>query len=53
MLVLVLILATSSFYAAAGLGLPYIIKTLVRLFGSVQLLDTKRVIGGEELGSIA
>ena len=48
MLVLVLILATSSFYAAAGLGLPYVIKSLVRLFRSVQLLDTKCVIGGVE-----
>jgi hypothetical protein len=44
-LVLVLILATSPFYAAAGLGLPCITRSFVRPFGSVQLLDTEHVIG--------
>jgi hypothetical protein len=47
-LVLVLILATSPFYAAAGLGLPCITRSFVRPFGSVQLLDTEHVIGDVE-----
>jgi hypothetical protein len=47
-LALVLIPATSLFYAAAGLGLPCIIRGHVRPFGSVQLLDTEGVIGGVE-----
>ena len=47
-LVLVLILATSPFYAAAGLGLACITRSFVRPFGSVQLLDTEHVIGDVE-----
>ena len=47
-LALVLIPATSLFYAAAGLSLPCITRGHVRPFGSVEFLDTEGVIGGVE-----